>query len=135
MAYGAALLFLAVLSVEDIKEKTLSLRNLIIFGLLGLGYFLLYTEPDISAFFGRVFPGILLLMLARLTKESIGYGDGLVVMDLGLWIGERPTLYVLWVAASAAGIWGIVQLIRKKKETIPFVPFLLFGMGVVMVGL
>ncbi len=39
-------------------------------------------------------PGSMLVLISLLTGESIGYGDGVLVMTLGLWLGGIFTLTV-----------------------------------------
>ena len=75
-------------------------------------------------------PGILLLWLSAATGESIGYGDGMAVCVLGLWIGGGMVLKVLAVSFLLAGIGGIICVFRKKREPMPFIPFLLLGLEV-----
>ena len=91
IVYLMGLLFLAVLAVQDIKEKKV------------------------------------------ITKENIGYGDGLTVIVLGLWTGIWFTFYVLCVGLMLSGFCAAVYLIKKKRETIPLIPFLLIGMEVVLI--
>lgn len=135
MAYGVSLVFLSVLAAEDIRERKLSLRKIILFGMSGLLYVLFKREYHPVVLIGDLFPGMMLLVLALLTKESIGYGDGLTVMASGLWLGGRFTLYTLWLAVSAAGVFGLVNFLRKKKGPLPFVPFLLLGMLITIICL
>lgn len=134
MAYSCSLFFLAVLAKEDIKEKQISVYKLLFFGVPAFLGFLWKKGFLWEELFRSLLPGILMLFLAYMSKESMGYGDGLTVMILGLWTGLRFTLAVLCVAILAAGIWGSICLLRKRTETIPFIPFLLLGMEVVLVG-
>lgn len=128
--YGVGILFLAVLSQEDIKEKRVSVRKLLFFAVSGIAYRLLVRPLDINELVGSLVPGAFLLFLAVLTRESIGFGDGIVVLILGLWIGGALTTISVCVGILGAGICGCIYLIAKRKEPIPFVPFLLLGMEV-----
>ncbi len=128
-------MFLAVLAIEDIQEKRLSLKKIILFGVCGLLYVFFKRGFHPAVFIGDLLPGMMLLILALLTKESIGYGDGLTVMVVGLWLGKMFTLYTLWLAVSASGIFGLVNVLRKKKEPMPFVPFLLLGAVIAAISL
>lgn len=128
-----ALLFLAALAPEDIREKQISSKTIIISGLLAFICRLLAER----GWNGReivysLIPGIFLLILSVVSKESIGIGDGMAVAVLGLWIGGGKTFMVLCVAWTLAGIFAVICLMKKKKEPIPFVPFLLFGMEVLL---
>lgn len=128
----AGLLFLAALTTEDIRKKEISVNKVMISGFLAalyricMGHFLF---PEII--WGLV-PGGILILLAFMTGESIGYGDGMAASVLGLWTGGWFTLAVVCAAIMLSGICGAVCLIRKKTEPIPFIPFLLLGMEVVL---
>lgn len=133
ISYCASLLFTAKLSVEDIKEKRISIYNILFFATSAVIYRvltgqLLWKEIGIC-----LIPGSILLLLALLTKESIGYGDGMAVLALGLWTNGWFALNVVCIGIVLSGIWGMVCLFMKKKEPIPFMPFLLIGMEVAFI--
>ena len=54
----------------------------------------------------------------------------MAVCVLGLWIGGGMVLKVLAVSFLLAGIGGIICVFRKKREPMPFIPFLLLGLEV-----
>ena len=132
MTYCAGLLFLAILVPEDIREKKISLNKLLPFAVSGLFYRL-----SVSFGFEKngeiimcLIPGGILILLAILTHEAIGFGDGVVVLILGLWTGGLLTVKAVSIGIMLSGICGCVLLVMKKKEPIPFIPFLLMGMEV-----
>lgn len=133
ITYCGALLFLATLTPEDIREKQISAKKIIIFGLLALicrlaaGQIRLGAEVACS-----LIPGVFLLFLSVISKESIGFGDGLAVTVLGLWVGSTKTFIILCIAWTMAGVFAVICLIKKWKEPIPFIPFLLVGMEVLL---
>lgn len=133
ITYCGALLFLAILVPEDIKEKQICAKTVIIFGFLALACQFAKGRGNILADIAcDLIPGIFLLILSLISKESIGLGDGMAVAVLGLWIGGGKTLMILCIAWMLAGAYAVVRLIRKRKEPIPFVPFLLLGMEVLL---
>ena len=132
VALCAELLFLAELSAEDVREKKVSVYKVLVFTVLALIYRaftnqLLWMEMIIN-----LVPGGMMILLAILTKEGIGYGDGMTVMVLGLWTNVWFTTGVLCVAILLSGIFGSICLIVTKREVIPFVPFLLVGLEVML---
>ncbi|NBJ94188.1 prepilin peptidase [Parablautia muri] len=133
IAYCIGLFFLAELSVEDIKTKEISINKVIFFIFLGFLFRLIAGEFNWNEISGCLIPGSILLLLSFLTDESIGYGDGMTVVALGLWTGGWFTAFVVWIGITLSGIWGGICLFRRKKETIPFLPFLLLGMEVAFV--
>lgn len=133
ISYCAGLLVLALLAQEDIRRKELSANKLFLFGALALLYLLLSGQFIPGELPGRLLPGLALLFLSWLTGEAIGYGDGMAVMVLGLWTDGWFAALTVWIGIMLAGAFGAVCLVRKKRELmIPFVPFLLLGMEVVL---
>ncbi len=103
------------LSVEDLRGGRLSLIVILELGMTGIS--------GKSATLSSILPGIVLLLAGRMSKERIGYGDGWLVLALGMWISaERILKMLFWgmLLAVAAG------MILKKRE-VPFVPFLMIG--------
>ena len=74
-----------------------------------------------------------LLFLGLCTKESIGYGDGLAAMAVGMWIGWKGCIIAMISGFLLSSICALALLICKKvrgKSRIPFLPFLAVGLGV-----
>lgn len=126
------LLFLALLTPEDIKERRISVGKLIAGTLLALICRKLTGHMNAAEIIGSLVPGIILLLMAVIFRESIGSGDGMAVMVLGLWIGGFCASIVVCLAIMMAGVLAVVYLVRKRRETIPFIPFLLLGMEVLL---
>lgn len=73
-AYCVSLLFLALLAAEDIKEKRVSVYKIFIFAAAAVAYLLLSRQFDWGEIWVAVLPGVLLLLLAFLTREGIEIG-------------------------------------------------------------
>ena len=128
-----ALLFLAILSPEDIKEKQVSAKTVMIFGLLALVCRIAAGQDGmIKEMIFSLVPGMFLLILSVASKESIGLGDGMAAVVLGLWLGGYKTFLILCIAWILAGGFALICLLRKQKEPIPFIPFLLLGLEVLL---
>ena len=71
--------FLLACSAQDIKEKKISVKILILAGVLLPAMSLLFDEmPGTERLYGML-PGMTAFLLALLTKEGIGYGDAAVL--------------------------------------------------------
>lgn len=82
-----------------------------------------------------LFPGIFFWMVSFMTREKVGYGDGWVLLMIGLFIGFIKCFLVLLIGLVAESIILLVLLAFRKVHKdgeIPFVPFLLLGLGVVL---
>lgn len=132
MVYCISLFFLALLAAEDIREKRVSIYKIILFAGTAIGYLVSSRQFDWGEITVALLPGFALLLLAFLTREGIGYGDGAAVAALGLWTGGYFAMMATAVGITLAGFYGVFCLIKKKKEFIPFMPFLLVGMEVVL---
>lgn len=82
-----------------------------------------------------VLPGMLFWMLSFVTREKVGYGDGWMLVMIGLFTGLWRCFLILLVGLISESLVVLVLLTIKKVSKncqIPFAPFLLFGMGVVV---
>lgn len=82
-----------------------------------------------------VLPGAAFWLLSLLTAEKVGYGDGWILVMIGLFTGLRRCFLILLVGLMAESTVVLILLAVRKISTdreVPFVPFLLMGMGVVM---
>lgn len=139
LEWAANIIMLAFCSVQDIREKEISLWKLQIYGFLILGIFLsrffiqknsLFSLLE-KGIFGLI-PGLLFLFLAKASKEALGYGDGIILLFIGISIGFWQCLGVLFTALLGIFLAAAMILIlagRKKNVRIPFLPFLLTGMA------
>lgn len=127
------LLFLAGLWTEDIREKNISTYKVYLFAFCAIGYRLGTDGFSLQELGGCLLPGGILLVIAWITGESVGYGDGMSVMTLGLWLGGWETGMAVSMGILLSGIWGLVCIFRKKREPMPFIPFLILGMEAMLI--
>ncbi len=133
IACSISLLFLGRLSAEDIRAKEISTYKVVFFVSLGFLFRMVTGNFNWYETGGCLLPGGFLLLLGFLTGESVGYGDGMTVIGLGLWTGGWFTGLTVWIGMTLSGIWAGFCLLKGKREPIPFIPFLLLGMEVVLI--
>lgn len=134
LMYVCTGIILTVLSIQDIKKKSLNCKTLlaaaVIIGLLVTGYSL-YSKSGVCIINGAVgvLPGILLIIISFATGGQIGKGDGITLMVTGMAVGIYNNIFIILCAFTAAGIFALVLYIIKKKGRyeIPFIPFVLAG--------
>lgn len=117
---------LLVLSVIDLRTGKIPVLPVALLGMAVLGYRGWNGAPvlDIAA---GVIPGVVLLLVARVTKESIGYGDGIVLLVLGVFCGAVKTVAILGMSLMIAAVLSMILLVLKKagrKTALPFIPCL-----------
>jgi leader peptidase (prepilin peptidase)/N-methyltransferase len=129
---------LLVLSVMDIMFKRipfLIIVGLIIMALLSA----LMLEPTnvvltvTGAVVGLVFIGV-----SKVTGEKIGYGDSLLILALGIFLGFWKVMIVALIAFFASALFAIIMVSCKKKNrkaSFPFVPFIALSYAIVVLVL
>jgi len=125
---AAVCILLVVLSVEDIKEKRLSLTVLSMCIILGAASAMCRNDWNIIRWCFDIIPGISLFVVSWWSREAIGYGDSLLILGLGLIWGAEQAVTIFLFALVLAAVWGgIIMAVRGNgwRLKLPFVPFLL----------
>lgn len=80
-------------------------------------------------------PGAAFFLLGFVTGEKVGYGDGWVLLMIGLFLDLPRCFCILLTGLLMESLAALILLafrkVRRDKE-IPFCPFLLLGMGVLL---
>lgn len=123
-------IFLALLTFYDIKNKQLPMRVIGIFGVVIVG--ICFAKDYFSSWeiLIRLLPGMFLIIIAYFTSQSIGYGDGIVIMLIGLMIDIHTAITFILLAFLLSAMVSIILLISRKgnkQSKIPFMPFLLIA--------
>lgn len=129
LQWGKEILLIAVLvglSAQDMKKKKISLIPVI--GMFMIGIITVCMEKyRLTGLLFALMPGVFMLVFAKLSNEQVGYGDGLILLALGLLLNEAQLYFTLMVAMILVFCVSVVMLLTKKgtkKTTLPFVPFL-----------
>ena len=120
-------LYLVILTVMDLKRRKLKLSVLLAVGIfIPAGVFCSSgVSPVYLAAGGAV--GAVFLGISKITEESFGYGDSILILIMGCFIGFWDILTLLMAAFMMAAVFSLVLLIRgrfRRKDSFPFVPFL-----------
>ncbi len=116
-------------SILDLREKKISLMVVIFYALIGMGYQIINKNLGFWIV-AALIPGLLALAFAKLTREKIGYGDGLLLLALGCYLAIEELVLVCMIAVCLAGTVALILLLffhKGRDYAIPFVPFLLCG--------
>ena len=115
---------------KDLRKKRISDQYLWFGGVAGIIYNLMkmITKEFVwEERFTAYLPGLLILVIAKITGEKIGYGDGWVVLILGSFLGIFEIYVMLQLAVILAAVVSVGLLCTKKagrEYRIPFLPFL-----------
>lgn len=118
---------LAPQAVLDIKKQSIYVMpNIIVLILLQMftinGGLITHIVPLI--------PGAIFIVASLAVKESVGVGDGIIILVLGTMMGMGRTFAILFFASSVSAIVALFLVLFMKvnrKFRIPFVPFILIG--------
>ncbi len=119
--------YMIVLMLMDIKWKKLSLAALMSGFIILTAGFLCGRNIHVMLLAAGAGVGIVFMVVSRVTEEAFGYGDSILILIMGGFIGFWNILSLLVAAFSMAALFSIFMLLRKKfhrKSAFPFVPFL-----------
>lgn len=104
--------------------------------ILGLGLHIFVRPFSIINALGTFLGvGAFFLLLQILSRGGLGGGDVKLVASLGLWLGWPDTGLAIFLGSFVGSIIGIVLIllkIKKRKDPIPYGPFLIVGTLIVL---
>ena len=122
--------FLLIEGIRDLQKHKVSMITVIIAGILGAIFQFGIIQENGLKIIGGILIGIVLLSLAKITREKIGYGDGWIFVVTGIYLGFLSNMYLLLLSLFLAS-WASICLLAfkkvNKKTELPFVPFILPG--------
>ncbi|WP_230398759.1 prepilin peptidase [Novisyntrophococcus fermenticellae] len=121
---------LTVNTWRDIRRREIYLLPTVFYGIWGL--ILTFYSGNIFHWevIADLLPGLILLLIGKVSGGKVGYGDGLLVLSFGVWNGFKNCIFTLAAALMLAFLWSAFSLLKKslnKNSEIPFVPFLLIS--------
>lgn len=139
LSFALTALLLIINTVSDIRSMQIAVKATryltLILLLLRICPVLFTGQIDaafISSLFLSLLPGILLKAFSLICPEMIGGGDGDIICALGCALTFDDVLFSLLWAFLAAGIYGLILLIRHRsiRSEFPFIPFLSIGTAI-----
>jgi len=137
---GIALIYMSVCTGFDIRRREIPLPFLI-FGIaaaLGIDIWWIWEGAVTMVETGiALLPGVFFLLMSFFTGEKVGYGDGLLLIVLGLLFGVYRCFLILSIGLVSSAVVSLFLLLLRRAgrySRIPFAPFLVLGMGVVFFG-
>lgn len=124
-------------AVEDMKKKKITIHYLPVFAAIGIFMHLYYQNAGILSILGGMLQGMGILVLSLVTRESIGAGDGLILVVTGIYLGAGKNFELFMISLVYAAVFSLGLLVlgrKKRKYEIPFIPFLLAGYISIMMG-
>ncbi len=138
MLIGSVLIvsLLMIIFVSDLNFMLIPDKILLFFAPMLILYRLWNpTDPWWDAWIGSVIGFGLLFIIAIISKGGMGGGDIKLFALLGLFFGWKGIFLILFFASLFGSVVGILLLILKKvkrKQHIPFGPFIVLAALVVL---
>ena len=126
---------LCLIAVYDIIYKKIPLFMIAL--LLGVGVvgIVIEKEPVFYLILAGAAVGLVFLIISKVTREALGYGDSLLILVLGIHLGFWKIMILAFIAFFVAAIVATLAIIIKKKgrkASIPFGPFIALSYAIVV---
>ncbi len=111
----------------DWKKQQVYVTVPILASILGLALHIFLQDKTVWDLILGMAAGGICLIAALCTKESIGYGDGIVFAFTGVFLGFWKNICLLYGSLLLAGIFALILMITGKKgrkDRMPVVPFI-----------
>jgi leader peptidase (prepilin peptidase)/N-methyltransferase len=130
--YSILIILLILIGMIDLDTTDVYFKTTltgIMFGIVFLiyGYYLGYGLMDFIL--GAALGGGTITAIILLTK-GMGFGDAEICLLVGLFLGFKLTLLMLFISFVAGGLIGVLLIlfkIKSRKDYIPFGPFIALG--------
>lgn len=120
-------IYLIVLSIQDLKSRRLKLSFLIAGFIFPAGAVLLGDGISVFQSVTGAAAGAVFFCISKVTKEAFGYGDSILIVMIGSFLGFWNVLSLLIAAFLMAAVFSVFLLVKRgfgRKDSFPFVPFI-----------
>lgn len=128
---------LAGLSATDLKSRRISGSILMIGSILAAGYALFAGGGHIGLAIEGLLTGLIFVLVSKVTREQLGYGDSWLLCILGTYLGIWKLLELMaiaWIAVALAAVAVLALHKCRRGAVLPMVPFITAGYIVMWVG-
>lgn len=131
----AAFIFLGICALCDSVEKKIPLAvvwlgiiTALVLRVRGLAGDGTWQSAAVS-----IIPGMMFWLLSYISREKVGYGDGWMLVMIGLFAGLWECFVMIMISLLLESFVVLVLLALRRAsgdDSLPFAPFLLIGLGV-----
>lgn len=127
---------LCICSVFDIRKKEIPFIILLagFLSAFGADVWLIWKGlTSVAEVAASILPGVFFLLLGFCTGEKIGYGDGLLLIIIGLFLGFGRSFLIVCIGLIFSSAFALILLVfcgAGRNSRLPLVPFIAIGMGV-----
>lgn len=134
------LVIMIIVSVRDIRKKEILAVEIILAAAVSsanIVWMACKGNFDIISLLISFLPGVIMLFVAMITGQSLGYGDGLLALVAGPGLGAGLICGGMAAALFICSIFSGILLLTKKanpRTRVPFVPFMTIGLAVMEIA-
>lgn len=118
------------LSVADVRSRKVPVALLLTGGVLATVYILLFARELWIIHVLGLLTGAGFILVSKVTREGIGYGDSMLLCILGIYLGIWKLLELLlvaWLLVLPAAMFLLIRKHYTKKARLPMIPFITAG--------
>lgn len=123
-------------SIYDWKKREIPLWLLVFMSVVVVGSVFFCDDVSLLLRITGGLIGLLFLFVSKCTKEAVGYADSWLILLLGVQLGSRRAMQLIFAASFLAAICALIYLCLHRwrhKSSLPFVPFLTISyLGVIL---
>lgn len=133
MEYGSnasaatALIFLAAAAYEDYKTEKISMILILTGAAISIAAAVINKDHIMQILYG-ILTGNAILLIGYASREAVGYGDGLIFIITGIFLGWMNNVILIAGSLLLAAVCSMILMalrIKKRTDRIAFVPFIL----------
>ena len=98
---------LVAIAYRDWRTKQISCLSLVFMAILVLVLRMLFVEDTIWSTLGGIAVGISFFFISKYSRESVGYGDSWLILLLGIFLGGKMIMEVIFTASFLAALFSI----------------------------
>lgn len=120
----------------DLKREIIYVPLIVCMGIIGVICHIFLQENTIWNLMSGMLIGVILLLGGIWSGEKIGYGDGVIFIMTGIFLGFWGNMLLLVIASVLAGVTCTGLLLTHKKckeEQIVFVPFIFISYVILLI--
>lgn len=124
-----AMVLFVVATIFDIKSRRIPVLLLVVFAFAGTVLAVFAARYTFWELITGISVGLVMIIISLVTKGQIGFGDALLFVVSGLFSGKGNIgllMLSLFLCAMASGALFVTGQV-KRKDRIPFVPFVLMA--------
>ncbi len=125
------------LSATDLKSRRISGTMLMIGSILAAVYAVFAGGGHIRLAMGGLLTGLIFVLVSKVTREQLGYGDSWLLCILGTYLGIWKLLelmFAAWIAVALAAAAVLALHKYQRGAALPMVPFITAGYAVMWAG-